>query len=43
MEFVLYGLAAFSQLNRDTLDQHVLFKDLFSSVFKSEEDDFGMN
>jgi len=43
MEFVLYGLAAYSQLNRDTLDQHVLFKDLFSSVFNSEDEDFGLN
>lgn len=43
MEFLLYGLAAFSQLNRHTLDEHVLFKDLFSSVFSNEDEDFEMN
>ncbi|MEX1188784.1 MAG: magnesium chelatase [Bacteroidia bacterium] len=44
-ELVLYGLAAFSQLNRLSLDQSVLFKDLFSSVFTGDEpgDDFNFN
>jgi len=35
-EFVLYGLASYSQLNRLSLDSSVLFKDLFSSVFTSD-------
>jgi len=39
MEFVLYGLAAYSQLNRLTLDSSMLFKDLFSSVFNSKNED----
>jgi magnesium chelatase subunit I len=38
-EFVLYGLAAYSQLNRLALDSSVLFKDLFSSVFMNDESD----
>ena len=48
-EFVLFGLAAYSQLNRLNLDNGMLFKDLFSSVFSSddedeeEEDDFSAN
>lgn len=44
-ELVLYGLAAFSQLNRLALDNSVLFKDLFSSVFSSDEptDDLNFN
>lgn len=46
MEFVLYGLASYSQLNRLALDSGMLFKDLFSSVFTSGdsgEDGFGNN
>ena len=46
MEFVLYGLASYSQLNRLALDSGMLFKDLFSSVFTSGdmgEDGFGSN
>jgi magnesium chelatase subunit I len=43
-EFVLYGLAAFSQLNRLALDNSVLFKDLFSSVFNPDDiEGFPMN
>ncbi len=44
-ELVLYGLAAFSQLNRLALDNSVLFKDLFSSVFSSDDptDDLNFN
>ncbi len=46
MEFVLYGLASYSQLNRLALDSGMLFKDLFSSVFFADdldEDDMRMN
>jgi magnesium chelatase subunit I len=45
MEFVLYGLAAFSQLNRLALDNGMLFKDLFSSVFSADDldDEFSAN
>ena len=46
MEFVLYGLASYSQLNRLALDSGMLFKDLFSSVFTSGDmgdDGFGNN
>jgi magnesium chelatase subunit I len=45
MEFVLYGLASYSQLNRLALDSGMLFKDLFSSVFSNdaEEDDPGFS
>ena len=39
MEFVLYGLASFSQLNRIAIDSGMLFKDLFSSVFSAEDED----
>ena len=39
MEFVLYGLAAYSQLNRLALDSGMLFKDLFSSVFSNDTED----
>lgn len=42
-ELVLYGLASFSQLNRIALDQSVLFKDLFNSMFTSSETDEDFN
>jgi magnesium chelatase subunit I len=41
MEFVLYGLASYSQLNRMALDSSMLFKDLFSSVFNNDDDENG--
>lgn len=42
-ELVLYGLASFSQLNRIALDQSVLFKDLFNSMFTNSETDEDFN
>ena len=38
MEFVLYGLAAHSQITQNKLDSSILFVDLFSSVFNNDED-----
>ena len=35
MEFVLHGLAEYSQLNKQLLTTGVVFKDLFSSMFDS--------
>lgn len=38
MEFVLHGLAEYSQLNKDTIQGGFVFADMFSSLFSS---DFG--
>lgn len=42
MEFLLHGLAEYSQLSKRMLDTGLQFKDLFSSMFEmgSSEDDF---
>ncbi len=43
MEFLLHGLAEYSQLSKKLLETGMQFKDLFSSMFdmgSSEEDDF---
>jgi magnesium chelatase subunit I len=39
MEFVLHGLAEFSQLNKGFLDNGFAFSDMFSSLFNHEPDD----
>ena len=39
MEFVLHGLAAFSQLNKDFLDNGFGFSDMFESLFNVDMDD----
>src|SRR5258708_56882 len=39
MEFVLHGLAEFSQLNQGFLDNGFAFSDLFNSLFNLEPDD----
>lgn len=38
-EFILYGLAEHSRLNRDTLVDAIRFSDLLGSVFSSREED----
>ena len=50
MEFVLYGLAAYSQISRLALDSNVVFRDMLSSVFQGgsslgeeDEEDDGFN
>jgi magnesium chelatase subunit I len=43
MEFLLHGLAEYSQLSKKLLDTGLQFKDLFSSMFdmgKGDEEDF---
>ncbi len=37
MEFVLYGLSAYSLISKKMLSEKVEFKDLMSSMFPSEE------
>jgi magnesium chelatase subunit I len=39
MEFVLHGLAEFSQLNKGFLDNGFAFSDMFNSLFNMEPDD----
>ena len=39
MEFVLYGLAEFSQLNKGFLDNGFAFSDMFNSLFNLEPDE----
>jgi magnesium chelatase subunit I len=39
MEFVLHGLAEFSQLNKGFLDNGFAFSDMFNSLFNLEPDD----
>lgn len=39
MEFILHGLAEFSQLNKGYLDKGFAFSDMFDSLFNLEEDD----
>jgi len=39
MEFVLHGLAEFSQLSKGFLDNGFAFSDMFSSLFNLEPDD----
>jgi len=39
MEFVLHGLAEFSQLNKGFLDNGFAFSDMFTSLFNLEPDD----
>lgn len=37
MEFVLHGLAEYSQLNKNLLERSIQFKDLFSSMFNMDD------
>ena len=39
MEFVLHGLAEFSQLNKGFLDNGFAFSDMFNSLFNLQPDD----
>jgi magnesium chelatase subunit I len=39
MEFVLHGMAEFSQLSKHRLDKGIQFKDLMSSIFNMEGED----
>jgi magnesium chelatase subunit I len=39
MEFVLHGLAEFSQLNKGFLDNGFAFSDMFNSLFNMEPDE----
>jgi magnesium chelatase subunit I len=39
MEFILHGLAEFSQLNKGFLDNGFAFSDMFNSLFNLEPDD----
>lgn len=39
MEFALHGLAEYSQLSKNLLDNGLQFKDLFSSMFDMKEDE----
>jgi magnesium chelatase subunit I len=39
MEFVLHGLAEFSQLNKGFLDNGFAFSDMFDSLFNLQPDD----
>lgn len=39
MEFLLYGLAEFSQISRHWVDDSTRFKDLFNSMFQMEDDE----
>ena len=39
MEFVLHGLAEFSQLNKGFLDNGFAFSDMFNSLFNLEPDE----
>lgn len=44
MEFLLFGLAEYSQLTRTLLEEGVVFQDLFSSMFSApDEDDINYN
>jgi len=44
MEFLIFGLAEYSQLTRTLLEEGVIFKDLFSSMFTStDETDLNFN
>jgi magnesium chelatase subunit I len=44
MEFLLFGLAEYSQLTRTFLEEGIVFKDLFSSMFSAPgEDDLNYN
>jgi magnesium chelatase subunit I len=41
MEFVLHGLAEFSQLSKNGLERGVEFKDLMSGMFNMRQEDEG--
>jgi len=44
MEFLLFGLAEYSQLTRTLLEEGIIFKDLFSSMFSApDESDINYN
>jgi hypothetical protein len=40
MEFILFGLAEYSKLNKKVLERSVQFKDLFGSYFSESSNDF---
>ena len=39
MEFVLHGIAEFSMISKNVIEQGLTFKDLFNSVFSFDEND----